>query len=197
MWIVAGTLLGLVLLCTLVGFHAGPHGHVAAAALGILAAVWLVVMAATGHGAPLLWTLLSADVVASAGIGTAAYKGLAAEHELANRPARTGLVGAEGVALSELDPDGVVHVNGEEWSARSLNGHVAKGGAVQVVSDKGIRLEVWGEAALHVGNDAEVKFTLDDLLEEETALLTDAEPAVLEAPSDPAEPPPEKKASAS
>ena len=43
MWIIAGVLLGLVVLASLVGFHSGPHAHVAAGVVGVLAAAWLVV----------------------------------------------------------------------------------------------------------------------------------------------------------
>ncbi len=34
MWVVAGVLIGLVVLVSLVGFHSGPHAHVVAAAVG-------------------------------------------------------------------------------------------------------------------------------------------------------------------
>ncbi len=61
MWVIAGVLLGLVVLASLIGFHVGPHAHVAAGVLGVLAAAWLVVMAVDGRSAPVLWALLSAD----------------------------------------------------------------------------------------------------------------------------------------
>ncbi len=76
MWVVAGVLLGLVVLVSLIGFHVGPHAHATAGVLGLLAALWLVVMAVDGRTAPVLWALLSADLVVSAGIGTLAWKGL-------------------------------------------------------------------------------------------------------------------------
>src|SRR5581483_11074521 len=38
MWVVAGVLVGLVVLASLVGFHTGPHGHVVASLLGVAAA---------------------------------------------------------------------------------------------------------------------------------------------------------------
>ena len=37
MWVIAGVLLGLVVLVSLIGFHVGPHAHVAAGILGLAA----------------------------------------------------------------------------------------------------------------------------------------------------------------
>ena len=34
MWVIAGVLLGLVVLASLIGFHVGPHAHVAAGVFG-------------------------------------------------------------------------------------------------------------------------------------------------------------------
>ena len=50
MWVIAGVLLGLVVLVSLVGFHLGPHVHVAAAACGLVAGAWFVWMAFDGRG---------------------------------------------------------------------------------------------------------------------------------------------------
>jgi membrane-bound ClpP family serine protease len=145
MWAIAGVLLGLVLLSSLVGFHAGPHSHVFAGVLGAATAIWLAVMALTGQAEPMLWLLLSADVVVTAGVGTAAYKGLKSERTLGRANSASSLAGAEGVAVSALDPDGLVRVRGETWSATSMNGTIAVGGKVQVIEADRVRLQVWGE----------------------------------------------------
>ncbi|MCK4176473.1 NfeD family protein [Aciditerrimonas ferrireducens] len=148
MWLVAGVLLGLVVLVALAGFHAGPHAHVLAAALGILAAAWLVVMAALGDGRTLLWVLLGADLTVSGALGTAGLAALRRDRVAApSGPSGSGasLEGAMGVALSRLAPLGVVRVAGEEWSAEAVNGTVPAGGAVQVLEVQGLRLRVWGE----------------------------------------------------
>jgi membrane-bound ClpP family serine protease len=143
MWIVAGLLLGLVLVTSLVGFHSGPHTHVAAGILGVLAAAWLLYMAADGRSAPLLWVLFSADVVISAGIGVMGWVAIRRSGAGGHLP--SGQVeGAEGVAVTDLTPQGVVRVRGEEWSATSLNGNVPAGSRIQVLRG-GVRLEVWGE----------------------------------------------------
>lgn len=143
MWVIAGILLGLVVLTSLVGFHTGPHSHVAAGAIGLVAAAWLVVMAVVGRSAPLLWALLSADLVVSAGIGVMGWFGLS--HRASGAHRVTNLDAAEGVALSDLAPKGIVSVRGEQWSARSVNGRVRAGGRVQVIRVSGVHLDVWAE----------------------------------------------------
>jgi membrane-bound ClpP family serine protease len=142
MWLVAGILIGLLLTTTLAGFRTGPHTHLAAGALGAVVAAWLGWMAAEGTSLAEVTALLSADVVVSAGLGVLAWSGL--HHQSAPR-SRITLVGAEGVAVSDLDPEGVVRVAGEQWSVTSMNGRVPAGGRVQVIRAAGVRLEVWGE----------------------------------------------------
>jgi membrane-bound ClpP family serine protease len=145
MWIIAGVLLGLVVLFSLVGFHSGPHVHAAAGVIGVLAAVWLVVMAVDGRSAPILWALLTADLVVSAGVGVMAWFGLSGRVDGGRRPA--SVEGAEGIAVSDLTPEGIVRVRGEQWSAVSVNGTVRAGTRVQVLRVTGVHLEVWGEDA--------------------------------------------------
>jgi membrane-bound ClpP family serine protease len=154
MWIVAGVLLGLVVVASIAGFHLGPHAHAAATVLGVVAAVWLVAMALDGDAAPLLWVLLTADVIVSGGLGLLAWHG---------RPSRVGTLppskagspeAAEGVAVSDLDPTGIVRVRGETWSAESVNGRVPAGSLVQVLAIEGVRLKVWGEEASDPGTPA-------------------------------------------
>jgi membrane-bound ClpP family serine protease len=59
--------------------------------------------------------------------------------------------------VEALDPAGIVRVAGEDWTAVSLNGPVPAGGRVQVVSVRGVRLEVWGEdlSALQLAQPAD------------------------------------------
>ncbi|MGA2804707.1 MAG: NfeD family protein [Acidimicrobiales bacterium] len=159
MWVIAGVLLGLVVLASLIGFHVGPHAHVAAGVLGVLAAAWLVVMALDGRSAPVLWALLSADVVVSAGIATLAWKGLTTTGTYAGRH-MISPEGAEGVAVGDLDPEGIVRVNGENWSAVALNAPVRAKTPVQVVRVKGVRLEVWGDQLMAPGGHAELEATI-------------------------------------
>jgi membrane-bound serine protease (ClpP class) len=58
---------------------------------------------------------------------------------------REALVGASGIAVSDLTPSGQVHVKGEVWTASAQEGSIRKGDAVQVVRVEGLRLWVVGK----------------------------------------------------
>ena len=147
MWIVTGVLLGLVCLAALCGFHFGPHAHAVAGAVGLLAAGWLIYAlldAGPGHS---LWWLLGADLVVSAGLGALAWFGLSRSREATERYHLSSLEGSLGTVVSDLAPEGVIRVGGEQWSAVSLNGTAPASTRVQVLRAAGVRLEVWGEEA--------------------------------------------------
>jgi membrane-bound ClpP family serine protease len=119
-------------------------------------------MVAGGPG-PVLWSLLGADIVLGAGVGAVAWKGLSAEGGTGDIESirRNSLEGAEGVALGDLTPEGIVRVRGELWSAVSLNGTVPDSTPVQVLRVAGVRLEVWGEHA--EGRTTERLFDLEEV----------------------------------
>ncbi|MHB8295651.1 MAG: NfeD family protein [Acidimicrobiales bacterium] len=145
MWVIAAVMLSVVAVACLVGLHAGPHGLVAAGALGVLAAVWLVAMAATGRANETLWVLFGGDVVVSGGSLALAWRGIQSAR---SRPVPAGaasLEGAEGVAVTDLVPAGMVRVAGETWSAESVRGTVRAGAPVQVIKVDGVHLAVWPE----------------------------------------------------
>ena len=52
------------------------------------------------------------------------------------------IVGQEGVAVTALDPEGVVRVGGEEWSARTMDTAVAEGEQIWVYDVEGLALVV-------------------------------------------------------
>ncbi len=52
------------------------------------------------------------------------------------------LVGATGVALSDLDPQGIVQVRSETWTAVAEAGPVSVGERVEVIGTEGVRLRV-------------------------------------------------------
>ncbi|MBI3333407.1 MAG: nodulation protein NfeD [Candidatus Omnitrophica bacterium] len=54
---------------------------------------------------------------------------------------REGLIGAEGVAKTDLKPGGLVHVQGEEWQARAAE-PVKRGTRVKVVELEGLTVHV-------------------------------------------------------
>jgi membrane-bound ClpP family serine protease len=145
MWFVADFLLAFVVIAAVLGFHVGPHSHAVAGIAGVVAAIWLLTMAATGFAAPLLWVALGADVALTAGVGAIAWRGLQTRNIPALPLPHDRLIGATGVAASDLDPDGIVRVRSEAWSATSLNGKITKGQTVQIIEVTGIHLGVWGE----------------------------------------------------
>ena len=62
--------------------------------------------------------------------------------EVAERSDRLGIVGSEGVVEDDLDPEGVVLVSSEQWSARSVAGPLPRGTRVRVVGVDRLRLDV-------------------------------------------------------
>ena len=167
MWVTAGVLVGAVILISLIGFHSGPHAHVLAGVVGVAGAAWLVLMAVEGRSMPALWALLSADLVVSAGVIALAWRGLAARGTVAHQLG--SVEGAEGVAVSDLTPEGIVRVRGEQWSGVVVNGTVRAGTPVQVLRAAGVRLEVWGEDAEAVPRDR--MFILDEVERNESKEL--------------------------
>jgi membrane-bound ClpP family serine protease len=159
MWVGVGVLLGLMVLASVVGFHVGLHSHLVGIVMGTAAAVWLVVMAATGSSSSLLWTLFGADLVVSGGLAMIAWKGFVSQGRISGHGSRS-LAAAEGVSVTDLTPEGVVRVRGENWSATSLNGSATAGSRVQVV-EVGVRLSVWCEESeidrTDVGPDGHTK----------------------------------------
>ncbi len=61
------------------------------------------------------------------------------------RPIQTGqesLIGAQGIAVTPLEPHGQVQAAGELWSAQSIEGKIRKGERVEIVQVEGLRLKV-------------------------------------------------------
>jgi membrane-bound ClpP family serine protease len=54
----------------------------------------------------------------------------------------TTLIGFEGEAASDLNPEGTVKVNGEIWSALAEDGTIEKGKSITVVGEDGLKLRV-------------------------------------------------------
>jgi membrane-bound serine protease (ClpP class) len=53
-----------------------------------------------------------------------------------------GLIGATGVAVSDLNPDGLVRVRSELWSATAAAEPIHKGDAVEAIKVEGLKLKV-------------------------------------------------------
>ena len=129
-WIDAGFLLGLVGLAVVVGAHLGPHVHLGAGVIGILAAAWLVYVVVDGRSA-VVWALLGVVLVVSAADLIIGWYGLSGRGTVDYHPHR--VEAAEGVTVGDLAPDGLVRVRGEQWHATSVNGTARAGTRVQVL----------------------------------------------------------------
>jgi membrane-bound serine protease (ClpP class) len=53
-----------------------------------------------------------------------------------------GMVGLRGKVVEPLKPEGTVHIDGEYWKARSVNGEIDKGERVEVLAVRDLVLEV-------------------------------------------------------
>lgn len=53
-----------------------------------------------------------------------------------------GLVGEQGEAISDLNPEGRVHVHGENWSAESVDGKIRKGTKITVTQVSNLKVKV-------------------------------------------------------
>jgi membrane-bound ClpP family serine protease len=57
-------------------------------------------------------------------------------------PGLPDLTGVEGKVVQTLDPKGTVKIEGELWTAKSLEGRIEIGTEIVVVTQKNLRLEV-------------------------------------------------------
>jgi membrane-bound serine protease (ClpP class) len=58
------------------------------------------------------------------------------------RTGQEGLVGRTGRAQTALDPEGLVQIGGEQWSAVAEGGEIEAGRRVEVVAVQGVRVTV-------------------------------------------------------
>ncbi|MGI8493432.1 MAG: NfeD family protein, partial [Acidimicrobiales bacterium] len=131
--------------------HAGGHAGLVLAPAAVLAVVWAIT-AASGHEAVAGWWLVGASaalVSVAAALGGAALRARAMPLAKAR-----SVAGAVGVAVTALDPAGVVRVGGETWSAISHSGRLPAGATVHVIAAEGLRLQVWSESGTVPGPEA-------------------------------------------
>ncbi len=151
MGLVALAVLVVVAVGIAVGVHTGPHGLLAAGAVGVAASVAFVVTAMSlvspSSRTTIAWVLLSSTAFVSAGALAAGALTLPA---LRRRQADVGpnrLLGSTGVVVTDLNPVGTVRVHGESWSAESMCGPLPAGTPIEVMEIEGLRLRVWSDAA--------------------------------------------------
>ncbi len=169
--IVPGTLGAISLILALVGLGHLPTNWGGAALIVLAVALFLADLHVPGHalsvggvlvfvlGSVLLFTpfwvaeapgeaRLSPWVTASTTVGVTLFftLGVAAAWRSRHAPLAVGretIVGKTGVVRRALDPQGIVHVEGEEWTAEAANGAtLAVGTPVRVVGVSGLTLRV-------------------------------------------------------
>jgi membrane-bound serine protease (ClpP class) len=89
-------------------------------------------------------SLLVVAVIAAAGVllGTLLALVVLSVHRRPRAPSLSKLIGARGTTRTLLNPDGVVHVHGQLWSARLPAGQLGPGEPIRVVGQHGLVLEV-------------------------------------------------------
>ena len=140
-----GVVLAILLVLTwILCAHAGGHAWLVPVPAGALAVLWLIAVSSGHQSSAAEWGLAGA----SAGL-------IALAVTVAGTALRQGggpvgwsapvLRGVEGVAVTALDPVGVVQLAGETWTAESVSGPLLAGAPVHVISTQGLRLVVWSE----------------------------------------------------
>ena len=140
---VAGVLLiGFSIILFIADIKVPSHGVLTA---GGVAAFFLGALLLTEHQAPFLrisiTLIVTMTVLTAAFFAFAVGAGIRAQMRRV-QTGREGLVGAVGVARTDLTPAGTVFVQGELWSAESADGVMPAGQRVRVTRVDGLRLEV-------------------------------------------------------
>jgi len=87
------------------------------------------------------WLLVSMTALLVGFFSFAVTAGLRAQRQKALM-SRQALVGATGIAISDLDPQGVVQVQSETWTATTVAERVSTGETVEVMGSDGLYLQV-------------------------------------------------------
>jgi membrane-bound serine protease (ClpP class) len=145
---VAGVfLIGFALILFIADIKVPSHGILTA---GGIASFVMGALLLTERQAPFLrislTLILAMAALTAAFFGVAVGAGLRAQKQKV-RTGREALVGAVGVARSPLAPEGTVFVQGELWSADSVDGVIPAGTRVRVTQVDGLRLQVKKEGA--------------------------------------------------
>jgi len=145
--------LGVVVIVAAVGLmavelKAATHGALVLAGAVCLIVGSLLLYAVPGVGLPIHTEVsIAPSVLVATGaiglIGGLLLVRVARQiHALPPVPSPAQLIGAYGTSRSELDPDGVVHVGGQLWSARVRGRRLAADQPVRVIARHGLVLEV-------------------------------------------------------
>lgn len=153
-WFVGVVLAAAVVGVIVAGFHAGGHGWLVPIPVLVLAVAWAVAASAGGVTSGLAWSFAALAFGGAMGGIALVVPAIPYRHAPGAPIGKAALIGASGVALSPLEPAGIVRVNKETWTAQSLSGSLPAGAPVHVAKVDGLRLLVWSEAGTVLGPDA-------------------------------------------
>jgi membrane-bound serine protease (ClpP class) len=146
-WFGVGVLVAAVGLMAL-ELKAATHGALVLAGVVCLIGGSVLLYSAPGSLSPVQTDVTIAPAVLVVAAGTGLVVGLLLAriarriHDLPPVLNLEHLIGARGVSRGGLDPEGVVYVGGQLWSARLRGGRLEGGQAVRVVARHGLILEV-------------------------------------------------------
>ena len=135
-------LIGLAVILFVLEFRLMSHGALLlAGAVTLVVGSLLLFRVEDRTAAALSWvTVAGVTLVSTAGFGFFISKGLAVQRQpAAQDPNR--VVGANGVARTDINGQGTVYAAGEDWSA-SADNKIPAGSSVVVVARDGLRLKV-------------------------------------------------------
>lgn len=132
---------GFALLVAEVLVTPGIGGLAIGGVLSLLIGSLLLLNGAPPYLSISLWVIGTA-VATTAGFFLILIRGVARTYRKAPSTGLPALIGAEGIARSELSPEGSVFVEGELWHARAANGPIAKGTRVEVLAVEGLTVVV-------------------------------------------------------
>lgn len=106
----------------------------------LLGSMFLFRTSSVGDVAALSWTvIITTTLVNLLFFLFVVSMGLRAQRR---KPASGMLVNKTGTALTNIDEDGSIRVQGETWRAESIEGFIPKGAEVMVTAQKGLTLQV-------------------------------------------------------
>ncbi len=141
-WGTGVLLLVLLVAAVLLSVHAGGHAWFVPLPALVLAVVWA--FAASTSSSESSWALVALCAFAS-GVALVVASTALRQRLRGTLVGLPPLRGTDGVAVTSLNPVGVVQVAGEKWTAESVSGALPAGVPVHVLGVRGVRLEVWSE----------------------------------------------------
>ena len=159
MFVFSIVLVVVMVISIAVSLHLGPHLGVGSGIISLVISAIAIIFATTRSG-PIDTTLLIIYLLAlaiSIAVIVFGARSIIAETKVPRSRATTSPIGHIGRALSDIDPEGRVKVNGEEWSARSVDSPIPIGSEVFVVDADKIHLTVTARTSdpfsINVQND--------------------------------------------